>query len=272
MRANRHRRRRVGDTVIAIDLGTSRTQVFVPGLGIVLDEPTLVAYDTTGEMIAAGHDAWIASAMGPARLRMPVRGGVVRDPVRCVKALMLLLRKPRLTALAGRDVAVCVPVGARAADASVLAGVVASATGGRVLLVESALAAAIGVGFDISQSAPRLVCDIGAGVTEMAVVGDGQVMAGSGLRTDVRSYDDDPEGALRRVVELFHRVLDDLPERAAADAVAQPLLVVGGGAMRSDLVARLAEACHMPVQVPNEPRAVVVRGLGNCVAAPLVAA
>jgi actin-like ATPase involved in cell morphogenesis len=97
-------------------------------------------------------------------------------------------------------------------------------------------------------------------------------MAGSGLRTDVCSYDDDPAGALRRVVELFHRVLDDLPERAAADAVAQPLLVVGGGAMRSDLVARLAAACHMPEQVPDEPRAVVVSGLGNCVATPLVAA
>jgi actin-like ATPase involved in cell morphogenesis len=56
----------------------------------------------------------------------------------------------------------------------VLAGVVSSATGGKVLLVESALAAAIGVGFDTSQSAPRLVCDIGAGVTEMAVVGAGR--------------------------------------------------------------------------------------------------
>jgi rod shape-determining protein MreB len=185
---------------------------------------------------------------------------------------MLLLRKPRLTALGGRDVAVCVPAGARAADAAVLAGVVASATGGKVLVVESALAAAIGAGLDISQSATRLVCDIGAGVTEMTVVGDGQVMAESGLRMDVRAYDDEPERALHRVVEMFHRVLDRLPERTAADAIAQPLLVVGGGAMRSDLVTRLADACYMPVQIPNEPRSVVVNGLGNCVPTPLVAA
>lgn len=272
MKALRRRRSQVADGVIAIDLGTARTQVFVPGDGIVLDEPTLGAYDSTGEIIAAGYEAWIASAMGPARLRMPVRGGVVRDPVGCVNALILLLRKQRLTTLAGREVAVCLPTGTSEGDASVAAAVVASATGGRALPVDSSLAAAIGAGYDIGQSAPRLVCDVGAGITEMTAVGDGHVLAGSALRTGVNGYDDRPDDVLRQLVELFRRVLDELPERLAADSVSQPLLVVGGGALRADLVRQLGMAYNMQVHVPENPREVVVSGLGSCRTMPLVPA
>ena len=85
------RRRRIRDGAIAIDLGTARTQIFLSQAGIVLDEPTLTAYSVSGEVIAAGRDAWVASEVGAAQLRMPVRGGVVRDPVGCVHTVRLLL-------------------------------------------------------------------------------------------------------------------------------------------------------------------------------------
>ena len=211
-------RRRRRDGVIAIDLGTSRTQIFLPHAGIVLDEPTLTAYSASGDVIAAGRDAWVASEVGHAQLRMPVRGGVVRDPVGCVHTVRLLLRKAGLPSTDGRYIAVSLPATATARDASVLTAVMASATGGRVVPVESTLAASIGTGIDIGSDAPHIVCDVGAGVTELAVIADGHLVSGSALRMGIRDYDDEPERAVRRVVQLLRRVLDDLPDSVAADA------------------------------------------------------
>ena len=258
------RRRRVRDGAIAIDLGTARTQILLSGAGVILDEPTLTAYSLSGDVIAAGHDAWVASEVGPAQLRMPVRGGVVRDPVGCVHTVRLLLRKAGLTATDGRDVAVSLPATANARDASVLTAVMASATGGRIVPVESTLAASIGAGIDIGAGAPHIVCDLGAGVTEVAVIADGRLLSGSALRLGVRDFDDEPEQAVRRVVQLLRRVLDDLPELVAADAVAGELLLVGGGAYVPELVSRLSTAFQMPIRVPNDPRQAVANGLGRC--------
>jgi actin-like ATPase involved in cell morphogenesis len=256
---------RVRDEGFAINLGSARTQVFVPGVGVVLDEPTLVAYAAGGAAVAAGQDAWVASQTGPARLQMPVRGGVVRDPVACVHALRLLLRRTGLAATDGRNVAVAVTADASARDASIVAAVVASATGGRVIPVETTLAAAIGAGNDIAQASPSIVCDVGAGVTEMAAIADGHVLVAASERLGIRDYEDDLERAVARAGRLFGRVLQDLPDSLAADAVTRPLLLVGGGALMSELAPRLSEACHMPVHVPDEPRNAVAHGLGHCV-------
>jgi rod shape-determining protein MreB len=258
------RRRRTRGGTIAIDLGTARTQILLAHAGIVLDEPTLTAYSASGDVIAAGRDAWVASEEGPAQLRMPVRGGVVRDPIGCVHTVRLLLRKAGLTATDGADIAVSLPATAKARDASVLMAVMASATGGRIVPVESTLAASIGAGVDVAADAPHIVCDVGAGVTELAVIADGHLVSAAALRMGIRDYDDEPERAVRRVAKLFRRVLDDLPASVAADAVAGDVLLVGGGASVPELVALLAAALHMPIEIPDDPRHAVASGLGRC--------
>lgn len=267
-----HRHRRIRDEVIAIDLGTARTQILLSDAGIILDEPTLTAYSVRGDVIAAGRDAWVASEVGDAQLRMPVRGGVVRDPVGCVHTVRLLLRKAGLASTDGRDIAVSLPATATARDASVLTAVVASATGGRVVPVESTLAASIGTGIEIASDAPHIVCDVGAGVTELAVIADGHIVSGSALRMGIRDYDDEPERAVRRVVQLLRRVLDELPDSVAADAVAGELLLVGGGASVPELVALLSAAFRMPIHIPDDPRQAVASGLGRCLTGPTLAA
>jgi rod shape-determining protein MreB and related proteins len=268
----RIRPRRSSNDAIAVDLGTARTQVFVPGRGMVLDEPTLAAYGEGGEVVAAGHDAWVASVVGPARLRMPVRGGVVRDPVGCVHLLRLLLRKAGLVNVDGGDVAVALPATAEPADESVLAAVIESATGGRAVPVESSLAALLATGADMVDGGPRIVCDLGAGVSEVTAVGDGRVLAAAVRRLGVRSFDDDPARTIHRLTRSFCEVLDSLAPQVAADAVARPMLVVGGGALRSDLLARLSESFSMALHVPAHPRELVARGLARCLTVPRVAA
>jgi actin-like ATPase involved in cell morphogenesis len=264
--SNRPVRRGHLEQRLAVDLGTARTQLFVPGVGVVIDEPTVVGYGAGGVPVAAGQDAWSTYPF-PTQLRLPIRAGVVRDPVGCVHVLTMLLEKARLRSGAVRDVAVCLPATASEQDALVVAAVVNSAIGGRVVPVESTLAAAMGAGLDVASSAPRVVCDVGAGVTEVAVVGEGRVMAAAGVRVGLVKYHDDQTRHCRRLVELVRQVLDDLPALVAADAVAAPALMVGGGALRPDLVRRFGEASGLLVRVPTRPREATARGLGGCAAA-----
>jgi rod shape-determining protein MreB len=255
-----------------VDLGSARTQLLAPGTGGVVDEPTQVAYAVSGEPIAAGHEAWVAAAEGRGRVVSPVRGGVVRDPVGCVHMLQILLRKSGADMSRSPDVMLSLAATARGRDASVATAVVASATGGRVVPIEAGLAACIGADLDIARAGPRLVCDVGAGVTEMAAVANGHVLASMATRMDLGAYDTHAEQAMRLLEQLLCRTLDALPGRAAGDAAAAPLLLVGGGALRPDLIDRLRTRCHMQIQVPDDPRDVVARGLAGCITAPLTAA
>jgi rod shape-determining protein MreB len=261
-----------GGQALAIDLGSARTQILVPGIDGVVDEPTKVAYAFTGEAIAAGQDAVVAAADGRGRILSPVRGGVVRDPVSCVHMLRILLREAGTDMARSPDVMLSLAATAQGRDASVAAAVVASVTGGRVVPIEAGLAACIGADLDIVQGAPRLVCDVGADVTEMAAVADGHVIASVATRLRLGAYDTRSEQALRLVEQLLRRTLDALPDRVAGDAAAAPLLLVGGGALRSDLIARIGARCRMQVQVPVRPRDVVTRGLASCITGPLTAA
>jgi rod shape-determining protein MreB len=258
-------RPRLAGRGLAIDLGSARTRMLVPGVGLLLDEPSLVAYDRSGRAVAAGRDAWISSAKGPARLSMPVRAGIVKDPVGCVRMLRLLLLKAGPSVVDPREVLVSLPATAGTRDESVAAAVIASATEAHVVLLPSGLAASIGAGLDISRSEPLIVCDIGAGVTELAVIADGRVLASAGVRRGVRDFETDPKRLESHVRSLLHRVLDALPDRTSGDAAAGPLFLVGGGAALPEASFALSSGCQMPLQVMDDPRDVVVKGLADCV-------
>lgn len=252
------------DVGLAIDLGTARIRFFIPRTGIVLDEPNLVAYASTGEVIAAGHAAWSASAADNARLHKPVRSGVIRDPIGCVHALRLLLAKALPDRHHTDRATVCIPATAHLADVSVILGVAASATGGQVRPVASGLAACLGAGLDVARPTPRLVCDVGAGITEIACVAQGLVLASAALRSGIGHYDEHPDRAVRDITALLHRLLNQLSDRRHALAGGnESLLLVGGGALLADLAPRLSAALQLPVLVPERPRDVVAFGLGD---------
>jgi actin-like ATPase involved in cell morphogenesis len=247
--------------ILAIDLGSTQTRVLVPDQGIVLEEPTLIASNSRGDVVAAGRDAWVASKTNSVSLRAPVRGGVVRDPIACVHLVTRLIRKAGVRSPEGRDIAVCLPATATAQDASVLTGVIASATGGRVVTVESSLAALIGSLEDLSAARPRAVCDLGAGVTEVGVIAEGRVLATSAVRRTVNA-EDDPHRVTQQAHRLFERAMTDLPTRVASEIVGSHLLLVGGGTSWPGIEASLSLQLQMPVQVPDDARDVLVKGLG----------
>lgn len=248
----------------AVDVGTARTRLVVPGRGLVVDEPTLLAYGRSGEVVAVGSAAARAAAGGPVRLVHPVHHGELVDPVGCVHLLACLMARADVQPTQGLTLAIGVPVGGRPSDVSVAAGIAAAVGGGPVIPVDSALAAAIGAGADVSEDAATLVCDIGIGLIEVAAVGSGRVLSSAQVPLGLADLEDPSDHVLLPVTAALVAILDDVPDAVAADLVARPLLLVGGGGLHPGLADRLAAACRMPVLAADRPRDALVEGLGAC--------
>jgi actin-like ATPase involved in cell morphogenesis len=247
---------------LALDLGTSRTQVFAPVGGLLIDEPTLLAWDGSGQAFAAGRRAWEVSASTGARLSCPVRRGLPVRPIECARYLHLLFEQYRLRV--NGPVVLAIPAVASLYEASVLTSVPASVTGARILPVASPLAAAIGTGLPMHQPVSGVICDVGAGVLELGAVGDGRLLAQSSATVGTREYLDDPERLVLLAVWALKRLLEKVSTTIARQLVAGPVHVVGGGALLLGLKAGLADGFQMEAIVHDQPRQAVLNGLTRC--------
>jgi rod shape-determining protein MreB and related proteins len=169
---------------VAIDLGTANTLVFQQDRGIVYNEPTVVAMNSrTGEVLAAGRDAWELVGRSPGNLvaLRPLSRGVITDFEVTQQMLRLILRALDAGRFVKPRVLVCVPaatteVERRAVEDAVVAGGAKSAS-----LVDQPLAAAIGAGLPIHEPVGSFVVDVGGGTTEMAVLAMGGVVNSKAL-------------------------------------------------------------------------------------------
>jgi actin-like ATPase involved in cell morphogenesis len=251
-----------GGTPLALDLGTARTQAFAPVDGLLIDEPTLLAWDSSGHAFAAGRRAREASVSTGARLSRPVRRGLPVGPIDCASYLRLLLEQHRLHVEG--PVVLAIPAVASLYEASVLASVPASVTGARILPVRSPLAAAIGTGLPMHEPVSALICDVGGGVLELGAVGDGRLLAKSSATVGISEYLDDPERLVVLATWALQRLLDKVSTTVAGSLAAGPVHLVGGGALLPGLQARLADGLQMEAITHDEPRQAVIRGLTRC--------
>lgn len=200
---------------VAIDLGTANTLVGVAGEGLVLDEPSVVAVEQRSGRIlsggcAVGHLAKQMLGRTPESIAVvrPLSDGVIADFELCEVMLRYFLRKaqrpgvrlkPRvLVAVPG-----CItPVEKRAAFNSIQ-----RAGARQVFLLPEAKAAAIGAGLPIAEPVASMVCDIGGGTTEVAVMSMADVVASRSIRTGCDKMDQAVVDYLRRC----HRLRIGLP-------------------------------------------------------------
>ena len=133
---------------IAIDLGTANTLIYIRGEGIVLDEPSTVALDTTtGQVVAVGHEAKRMWGRAPRNIRVvrPLKDGVIADFDLCEQMLREFIRQVHTSRFSKPRMIVCVPseitgVERRAVqDAAEFAGARRP-----VYVIEEPMAAAIG--------------------------------------------------------------------------------------------------------------------------------
>ena len=159
---------------IGIDLGTSSVLVYVRGQGVVLKEPSVVAYDKdTNEIKAIGEDARLMIGRTPGNIAAvhPLRQGVISDYTITERMLRYFMQKAigRKTLKRPR-VCIGVPSGATEVERNAVSQAAMEAGARNVLIIEEPIAAALGSGVDISRAMGNMVIDIGAGTTDIAVI------------------------------------------------------------------------------------------------------
>lgn len=174
---------------IAVEIGTSYTSVYVPGNGIVLREPTVIAFfgdPRDGRVQAVGAEAEKMLGKTPERtvIVQPVADGLIVDADACVHMLRTFLRRilpqgrlfaPRVKAIVG------VPVGLTVQDRALYGDVCEEAGIGDVVMVENILLSAVGLDLPVVTAEGGIVVNIGAGVTEIAAVGLSSIVSGFGI-------------------------------------------------------------------------------------------
>jgi rod shape-determining protein MreB len=199
---------------VAIDLGTVNTLVWVEGRGIVIEEPSAIAIDsTTGGVEAIGIAADALADKEPQDIRVihPLRDGVIADLEATAAMLYGFLRKARpRNGLFRPRALVCVPSGATWVERrSVAAALSTRRPRYSVELIDEPVAAAAGAGFDLSAGSGGFVVDIGGGNTEVAAVAGWRVVRAQSLRMAGNAMDSAIVNAARNSLGLI------LSQRAA---------------------------------------------------------
>lgn len=168
---------------VGLDLGTSSVQFNVRGRGIVVDEPSTVAfYRNEGKVIAIGSKAVEMLGKTPAHIQAtsPIRNGIVVNLPMTEALLRYFLR--RIGLLYRPDITISVPANATNVAQRAVREAAKAAGATRVWLIESPLAAAWGAGLDMSNSTGIMIVDIGSGTTDIAVISGGQSIVSKSLK------------------------------------------------------------------------------------------
>jgi rod shape-determining protein MreB len=182
---------------LAVDLGTVNTQIGVPHQGLVLHEPSAVAIDVPSREVLAGGQAvghlarQLQGRTGESMAVVhPLRHGAICDYALCEFMLRQFLRKAtRSRWRVAWRLLFAVPGGLTAVEKQALFASALRAGARRVLLILQSKAAAIGTGLQILEPAPSLICDIGGGTTEVAVLSVGEVVSAQSIRVGGQDMD-----------------------------------------------------------------------------------
>ena len=166
---------------LGIDLGTANTLVFVPGKGIVLNEPSVVAVsEIDNKILAIGNDAKDMIGKTPESIiaYRPMKDGVIAD-YRVTEAMLRYFINKAM----GKwnffkpDVMVSVPAGVTSTERRAVVEAAIKAGARNAYVVKEPILAAIGAGIPIHESRGYMVVDIGGGTTDVAVISLGGIVA-----------------------------------------------------------------------------------------------
>lgn len=201
---------------IGIDLGTASILVYVKGKGVVLKEPSVVAYDRdTEQIMAIGEEARLMLGRTPGNIIAvrPLRQGVISDYRTTEKMLKYFIQKAVGKSFFGRRprISVCVPSGVTDVEKRAVEDATYQAGARDVYIIEEPVAAAIGAGIDISRPCGNMIVDIGGGTSDIAVISlDGVVVSSS-----IKVAGDDFDDAIVRFMRKRHNLL--IGERSAEE-------------------------------------------------------
>lgn len=200
---------------IGIDLGTASILVYVKGKGVVLKEPSVVAFDRdTNRIKAIGEEARLMLGRTPGNIVAvrPLRQGVISDYTVTEKMLKYFIQKA-----VGKQrfrkplISICVPSQVTEVERKAVEDAAFQAGARDVKIIEEPIAAAIGAGIDIARPCGNMIVDIGGGTSDIAVIS----LGGTVVSTSIKIAGDDFDDAIVRYMRKKHNLL--IGERTAED-------------------------------------------------------
>lgn len=200
---------------IGIDLGTASILVYVKGKGVVLKEPSVVAFDRdTNRIKAIGEEARLMLGRTPGNIVAvrPLRQGVISDYTVTEKMLKYFIQKA-----VGKQrfrkplISICVPSQVTEVERKAVEDAAFQAGARDVRIIEEPIAAAIGAGIDIARPCGNMIVDIGGGTSDIAVIS----LGGTVVSASIKIAGDDFDDAIVRYMRKKHNLL--IGERTAED-------------------------------------------------------
>ncbi len=191
---------------IGIDLGTANVVVSAMGRGVIAREPSVVAMDrNTGYLLKVGAAAQRMLGRTPGNIVAlhPVSGGVISDFDMTERMIRELIRKAVSFSLIRPRLLISVPSGITEVEERAVLDCGIRAGARKVYLMEEPVAAALGAGIDISGADGKMVVDIGAGTTDVAVLSLSGVVRSASIKTAGNAYNE----ALIRYIRRKHNLL-----------------------------------------------------------------
>ncbi len=198
---------------IGIDLGTANTLVCVKGKGIIMREPSVVAYDVRNDAVrAVGTEAkeMIGRTPGSIIAVRPLKDGVIADFDVTAAMLKRFIKQALKGSVFSRvRVVICIPSGVTEVESRAVWDAVKLAGATEVDLVEEPIAAAVGAGLPVGDASGNMIVDIGGGTSEVAVISLGDIVTAQ----SVRIAGDDFDEAIINYIRKKHNLL--IGERTA---------------------------------------------------------
>lgn len=190
---------------VGIDLGTANTNVYLPTKGVVITEPTVVAYDERSQKIlAVGKEAKEMIGKTPKEIQIyrPLKEGVIADYKATLAILRYFLNKLKLTRFFKPVLVVSVPAGVTSTEKRAIIDAGLEAGAREVFPIKEPLLAALGAEMNIQNPLGNMIVNIGGGTSEIAVISLGGIVNFESLKIAGDKMDEAIKEFLRKKFSL----------------------------------------------------------------------
>lgn len=191
---------------LGIDLGTANTLVFVPGKGVVLNEPSVVAISLEdNRILAVGTEAKVMIGRTPEAIvaYRPMKDGVIAD-YKVTEAMLSYYMKKAMGgwSFIKPEVLISVPAGITSTERRAVIEAAIKAGAKNAYVVKEPILAAIGAGLPIYEPKGHMVADIGGGTTDVAVISLGGIVAAISVKCAGNKIDESIADYIKRTFNL----------------------------------------------------------------------
>lgn len=192
---------------LGIDLGTTNVLVYVPGKGIVINEPSVVVLESsTNKILAIGKQAKEMLGRTPESIIAlhPLKDGAIAN-YRVTEAMLkyFINKVGGSIRLIKPDVMIAVPAGITSTEKRAVIDATISAGAKNAFIIREPVAAALGAGISIGSATGNMIIDIGGGTSEVAVISLGDIVASTSVRVAGIKFDTDIANYVRKKYNLI---------------------------------------------------------------------